>query len=112
MLDPCPGGVVQWDEPYELNVQRELGEEMGIDVSKHPAKFIGTFFYSDSRTRCWGGLFSCEIDVPPSALTLQEEEVEEVSLMTASEILAIADKVMPDGMFAFRKYIQLSASTL
>ena len=112
MLDASPGGVVQADESYEVNAQREMEEEMGIRVAKYPLSFHGTFYYADGRAKCWGGLFSCAIDISPDDLALQEEEVESVQLMSCSEIIASASKFMPDGMFAFRKFLELAPSSV
>lgn len=103
-LDPMAGGVVQYDEPMEVNAEREAEEEMG--VKGVPLKPLGTFYYGDDHSRVWGGLFECTYDGP---LVLQVEEVDEVLEMTAQEILQRADEFTPDGIVAFKKYLQLTA---
>lgn len=103
-LDPMAGGVVQYGEPMDVNAEREAEEEMG--VKGVPLKPLGTFYYGDDRSRVWGGLFECTYDGP---LVLQVEEVDEVLEMTAHEILERADEFTPDGIVAFKKYLQLTA---
>jgi isopentenyldiphosphate isomerase len=60
-LDPTPGGVVAAGESYEYTNTREVEEEMGISSSVHMDHMF-TFFYGDSRTRCWGDAWECEYD--------------------------------------------------
>lgn len=105
MLDPMSGGVVQYGESYELNCEREAHEEMGVQAV--PFHWIETFYYSDTRSKVWGGLFECTYDGP---LVLQKEEVDEVLEMTAEEILARRDEFTPDGIAAFERYLDYKAS--
>ncbi|ETV89264.1 hypothetical protein H257_00608 [Aphanomyces astaci] len=102
-LDPMAGGVVQAGESYEDNALREVKEEMG--VSGVPLTFVCTFFYQDASTVVWGGMFECVYD---GALTLQPEEVSQVLVMSASDIIARADEFTPDGLFAMRLYLEES----
>ncbi|RHY89665.1 hypothetical protein DYB35_004828 [Aphanomyces astaci] len=102
-LDPMAGGVVQAGESYEDNALREVEEEMG--VSGVPLTFVCTFFYQDTSTVVWGGMFECVYD---GALTLQPEEVSQVLVMSASDIIARADEFTPDGLFAMRLYLDES----
>ncbi|POM58403.1 LOW QUALITY PROTEIN: Hypothetical protein PHPALM_36950 [Phytophthora palmivora] len=102
MLDPMTGGVVQYGESMELNAEREAEEEMG--VKNTPLRYLTTFYYDDDHSRVWGGLFDCTFDDP---LVLQEEEVDEVLMMTADEILARRSEFTPDGIFAFEKYLKV-----
>jgi len=101
--DPATGGVVLAGESYEQGAVRELAEEMGIrDV---PLTWLFDFYFTDERTRVWGGTFSCVYDGP---LVLQEEEVESVTLMTPEEILRRAETELftPDGLYVVRRYLE------
>eukprot|EP00299_Pterocystis_sp_00344_P010837 c494_g1_i1.p2 GENE.c494_g1_i1~~c494_g1_i1.p2 ORF type:complete len:106 (-),score=26.52 c494_g1_i1:96-413(-) len=94
----------QAGEEYADNARREVEEEMGVrDV---PLTYITTFLHDDV-VRVWTGLFTCgPYDGP---LTLQEEEVESVTLMKPEELLELAesgkDKVTSDGLHALRLYL-------
>lgn len=99
--DPATGGVMLADESYEQGAIRELEEEMGI---RHvPLTRLFDFYFADQRTRVWGGVFSCVYDGP---LTLQEEEVASVSLMTIDEIFerASTELFTPDGLYVIQQY--------
>lgn len=100
--DPATGGVVLSGESYELSAERELAEEMGIRGV--PLTRLFDFYFADARTRVWGGAFACTYDGP---LTLQEEEVESVSLMTIEEILqrARTELFTPDGLYVVQHYL-------
>ncbi len=101
-LDPMAGGVVQFGEEMEENAYREAQEEMGVDgvLLRH----VDTFFYEDSRSVVWGGMFECTYD---GELTLQKEEVDEVLLLSTEEILSRAQEFTPDGIYAFKRYLAL-----
>jgi isopentenyldiphosphate isomerase len=99
--DPATGGVVLAGESYEQGAIRELEEEMGIrDV---PLTWLFDFYFADEHTRVWGGAFSCVYD---GTITLQEEEVESVSLMTIPALLRQAEegRFTPDGLYVVRRY--------
>jgi isopentenyldiphosphate isomerase len=101
--DPAAGGVVLAGESYEQGAVRELAEEMGIrDV---PLTWLFDFYFADERTRVWGGAFSCVYD---GKVILQEEEVEDVALMTIAEILrrAETEPFTPDGLYVLQQYLE------
>ena len=100
--DPATGGVVLAGESYEQGAVRELAEEMGIrDI---PLTWLFDFYFTDERTRVWGGAFSCVYD---GELSLQVEEVESVELMTGEEILqrSVTEPFTPDGVYVVRRYL-------
>lgn len=99
--DPATGGVVLAGESYEESAVRELEEEMGI--RQVPLTRLFDFYFSDPRSRVWGGAFTCTYDGP---LTLQAEEVEHVELMTMDEILRRAEQepFTPDGLYVVKRY--------
>ncbi len=101
--DPAAGGVVLAGESYEQGAVRELEEEMGIrDV---PLTWLFDFYFTDERTRVWGGAFFCVYD---GKMVLQEEEVEDVVLITIDEILrrAETEPFTPDGLYVLRRYLE------
>ncbi len=101
--DPAAGGVVLAGESYEQGAVRELEEEMGIrDV---PLAWLFDFYFTDERIRVWGGAFFCVYD---GKMVLQEEEVEDVVLITIDEILrrAETEPFTPDGLYVLRRYLE------
>ncbi|KAI9915648.1 hypothetical protein PsorP6_007094 [Peronosclerospora sorghi] len=101
MLDPVSGGVVQYGESMDVSATREAEEEMGVKNTR--LRYLTSFYYEDKYTRVWGGLFDCTFDGP---LVLQEDEVDEVLIMTADEILKRRSEFTPDGIAAFEKYLK------
>jgi isopentenyldiphosphate isomerase len=101
--DPAVGGVVLAGESYEQGAVRELAEEMGI--RNVPLSWLFDCYFADEHTRVWGGAFSCVYD---GELVLQEEEVEDVALMTIDEILrrAETEPFTPDGLYVLRRYLE------
>lgn len=111
-LDPAPGGVVGFGESCDDNARRELEEEMGIDGTTWPATRRFSFAYEDGRARCWGELYEVAYGGPLSALTLQEEEVDEVLRVPLSTLRRTIDdgdpndEWLPDGLHALRLWLQ------
>jgi putative hydrolase of the HAD superfamily/pyrimidine and pyridine-specific 5'-nucleotidase len=115
-LDPTPGGVVGFGESYELNVQRELEEEMGLSPTHTTLKRMFTFHYEDDQTDCWGEAYEAKWEGSPADLKLQEAEVSEVLMLSLDEIIArdnesreskfCEDKFTQDSMHALRLYKQ------
>ena len=103
-FDPVSGGVVQANESFEENAYRELEEEMGIHGQ--PLTHLFTFYFEDERTRCYGDAWEVVYD---GELTLQEEEVDSVHMMTMEEIFRRAEEegelFTPDGLEACRRYV-------
>ena len=101
--DIAAGGVVLADESYDESAQRELYEEMGIRGVPLTALF--TFYYTDARTRVWGGVYKCVYD---GELVLQAEEVESGEFLQIDEILrrAHTEPYTPDGLYVLRRYLQ------
>ena len=101
--DPAAGGVVLAGESYEAGAVRELEEEMGIRGV--PLTWLFDFYFTDERTRVWGGAFSCVYD---GTVVPQEEEVEHVMVMTIEDILrrAETEPFTPDGLYVLRRYLE------
>ena len=114
-LDPTPGGVVGFGERYEINAERELMEEMNIDVSanntsQNSMRKLFTFPYEDEVVRVWGCLFEATYTGSLSDIKMQPEEVSEVLCLSLSDIERMAhelpDDWMPDGLYAIQLYLQ------
>ena len=93
--DLAAGGIIQFDESYELSARRELKEELGIAP---PLTSHFDLFYDDLiapiKNRNWGRVFSCVHDGP---FTLQEDEVAAAEFMSVSDALLLdLDSVTPD----------------
>ena len=94
-FDFAAGGIIQFDESYDLSAARELEEELGIE-----AELVSHFdvFYDDLaapvKNRNWGRVYSCVHEGP---FRLQPEEVASVAFMSVEDALAMdPDTVTPD----------------
>ncbi len=114
-LDPTPGGVVGYGETYLENAQREVFEEMGVDVSEknelgNTMTHFFTFSYEDCKVRVWGDFYEVRYYGAVHELTIQEEEVEKVIVMSMNElktrILESPQDFMPDSCHAMKLYFQ------
>jgi pyrimidine 5'-nucleotidase len=114
-LDPTPGGVVGFGESCFLNAEREIEEEMGINVQegnlqKNRIDRLFTFSYQDEKVKVWGEFYEAVYNGPFDDLKIQKEEVDEVFSMTLDElkhqIEVDQDSFMPDCCHAMRLYFQ------
>jgi isopentenyldiphosphate isomerase len=106
-FDPTPGGVVGAGESYEDTNARELEEEMGIPSEAAVMTHVCTFFYEDSRVRCFGDCWDVVYDGP---VRLQPEEVAAVHLMSMAEIMdrhRAGELFTPDSIHACEEYVRL-----
>ena len=76
------GGVVSAGEDDDISAQRELNEELGIDL---PLKRIATLKFSDETNKVWGNLYFVKLDIDVSQLKLQESEVAWVELWSIED---------------------------
>ena len=102
--DLAAGGIIQFDESYELSARRELQEELGVTPNLS-AEF--DLFYDDLvapiKNRNWGRVYSCRHEGP---FKLQPEEVAEVRFATVDEALALPrDSVTPDTRQVLISYL-------
>ena len=110
-LDPTPGGVVGFGEAFQLNVTRELDEEMGItEENSHNLQRLFTFNYRDDDVKCWGDLWEVTYTGRLEHLKLQEEEVDEVFSLSFEDVKQMAvdnpSDWMPDALHALKLYLQ------
>jgi len=93
--DLAAGGIIQYDEPYDLSAARELEEELGITP---PLRYEFQLFYDDIvapiKNRNWGRVYSCVHEGP---FRLQPEEVASVAFMPVEQALKLPpESVTPD----------------
>lgn len=94
-FDLAAGGIIQFDESYELSARRELKEELGIEP---PLTSHFNLFYDDLvapiKNRNWGRVFSC---VHQGPFELQADEVASAEFMSVSDALSLnIETVTPD----------------
>lgn len=109
-LGVATGGVVSAGESYLLSAQRELYEELGVELE---LTCHGLFYTEGESYRIWGKIYSCLYDEKQHGpLTLQASEVESVSLMSVEEILEQQDKldITPDTLDALIHYLEEKVS--
>lgn len=105
------GGIVAEGESYLISAQRELKEELGIDLelTSH-----GIFLTEGKEFRIWGKLFSCHYDEKlHGPLTLQASEVASTHIMSIESIQQqLSDTPFtPDSVDAFKHYVNQSITT-
>ncbi|KAG7361284.1 NUDIX family hydrolase [Nitzschia inconspicua] len=114
-LDPTPGGVVGFGESYQENAEREVFEEMGVDVTQgnvdgNSMERLFTFSYQDHKVRVWGDFYQVSYYGSVKILTIQEEEVDEVLVLSMEELKTrieeSPDDFMPDACHAMKLYFQ------
>lgn len=83
----CTGGSALKGEDSLVAAIREVKEELGVNVYKKDAKFIGRSirYYQDCPDILEVWIFYCDIDI--KKVKIQEEEVNDVRWATKDEIL-------------------------
>ena len=76
------GGHVTYGDSALETVVKECKEELGIDVSANKITYIDTVLFKN----CFLETFYTKMELDPSNLTLQTEEVESVKWYTKDEI--------------------------
>jgi 8-oxo-dGTP pyrophosphatase MutT (NUDIX family) len=86
-LDLAAGGIVQYDENYQLSAERELMEELGVAP---PLTRRFKVFYDDItapiKNRNWGMVYSCVHNGP---FELQADEVASTEFMPVADAFAL-----------------------
>jgi isopentenyldiphosphate isomerase len=98
--DIAAGGVVLAGESYELSAERELQEELGVEVENF--KHLFDQYFEEDENRVWGRIFSCVHNGP---FVLQKEEVADGFFMDVAAIfeLSVKEDFTPDGIDILRK---------
>ncbi len=104
IYDFAAGGVLQYDESYDLSASRELAEELGVEAElQYQFKMYFEDRAGDPVTKSWGQVYSCVCDGP---FSLQPEEVAAAEFMDVDKALAISpDRVTPDSRLALHNYL-------
>ncbi|KJZ13324.1 MAG: NUDIX hydrolase [Marinomonas sp.] len=100
------GGVVAHGESYHLSAQRELKEELGLDLTltNH-----GLFFTEGESYRIWGKVFSCIYDPEQDGkITMQADEVAAIKEISIEDILMNKKclNFTPDTLDALHHYVE------
>lgn len=100
--DIAAGGVVLAGESYESSAERELLEELGVEVKSYTHLFDQ--YFEKDENRVWGRIFSCTHNGP---FVLQKEEVADGFFMDVAAIFALSEKedFTPDGIDILQKVV-------
>lgn len=99
------GGVVASGESYLLCAQRELHEELGINLE---LTCHGLFYTEGEGFKIWGKIYSCLYDeTQHGPLIPQPSEVASLHFMAIEDILANRDKQLftKDSLDALKHYV-------
>ncbi len=102
--DIAAGGVVLAGESYELSAERELQEELGVEVENFTHLFDQ--YFEEDENRVWGSIFSCVHNGP---FVLQKEEVADGFFMDVAAIFELSSRedFTPDGINILRKVAKM-----
>lgn len=105
MLDACVGGVVQSGEDPVLSAQREVAEEIGVDINKLKFHNLGKLLipYLSGKGFVMAYLF---IALGNPITRRQKSEVSGVMSLSAAEIVALKPVVVRDSLIAFDEIIK------
>ena len=104
IYDFAAGGVLQYEESYDLSARRELAEELGVEAE---LQYQFKMYFEDRSghpvTKSWGEVYSCVCDGP---FSLQPEEVDAAEFMDVDTALAISpDQVTPDSRLVLHNFL-------
>lgn len=98
------GGVVGVkDTEISLCAQRELKEELGIDITLDKLSYIGKNFHKDQFSKGWSYIFYTEYSGKYEFL---DGEVEEVQFWTKEKIFENEKNITPDCFKCFEVYLK------
>lgn len=94
--DLAAGGVVAWNESYQLSAQRELREELGLETT---LALLGHCFHQSPGNRSMARIYGCRHDGPAAP---QDGEVVAVEWLPLSLVLdSPGAPFTPDSLEAF-----------
>jgi 8-oxo-dGTP diphosphatase len=98
----CTGGCVIAGEDSITGAKRELFEEIGIEITQEPLRFLGTTIHKTWFT----DTYLLEKDILLSNLKLQSKEVNDVKLVNINEFNAMCmkDLIVPVVLEQFIHY--------
>ena len=93
------GGHVDSGESETDSIQREIKEELGIDVPKEQAKVVSIYKSTNPENRFFGYNYIFIIDYKIEDFVLQKEEVSEVKYFSIEQLEEIKQKNAPNYNF-------------
>ena len=70
-------------ESYEIAFERETAEEIGLDISKHPVRFLGKWRPQDHQLSAWGKVWEISAE---EVSGWNREDFSEAMWMTPQEL--------------------------
>lgn len=103
MYDMFVAGVVTSGEDYDEAIERELGEELGIEGVR--PSFLFKTRYEDPAINWWTVVYEVVWDGP---VRLQEDEIAWGAFMPQADLVLKLETwpFVPDGLLVFRRYLQ------
>ena len=104
-LSAVSGGIICEGETVEYNAQKELEEELGIDLNKtkHKLQFLRKYFYEEKNIcRAWVYEYYIRItDEESKNIIFKDHEVDRIDWFSKKELLKIYEnpesKITPTG---------------
>lgn len=113
-LDLVVGGVSGDKEDINIGAEREVKEEIGIDVTKtkDKLKFLFKFFFEEPVSRCHEYCYVIHLtEDEAKQITFSDHEVDKVDWYTKEEIIKMIkegkEKITGGSVVGFQKYIAL-----
>lgn len=94
------GSVVAGEDSYSGAV-REMKEELGIDLTKEKGYLFDSSIYEEDNQKYWCDTYLYFIDVDPTTLHLQKEEVKQAKY----EKMNVIKEMMKNGSFFIYDYL-------
>lgn len=100
--DVCIGGVLAAGETFDIGVQREIREELGIDAIAEP---LFPFWYHGAESFAHGMVYRLDHDGP---FQLQVEEIVRGEFAAIEDVLLRIqrDSFCPDGVDVLHRFLQ------
>ena len=88
-----PGGGVLAGETPQVSIVREIGEEVGLDISDAPMELAYTYTNIDPKRghNYFTDIYLVHVDFAPEDVHLQEEEAVDFRLVTWEDIRALGE---------------------
>ncbi len=100
------GGVVAHGESYQVSAQRELKEELGLELT---LENHGLFYTEGESYRIWGKVFTCHYNPKlDGEIKMQADEVAAIDHLSIDDILSNKKRLnfTPDTLDALHHYVE------